>query len=447
MSSPTLPAPARRQALSLLGEVRRKRGRARDIMRGSAALEALSARDRALVTRLVLGTITARGLVDSVVFSHVRRPSSLEPVVRDALALATFELLFLGTPAAVCVSEGVELVRTARPRAAGLANAVLRRVADEDVPRRREACVRVDEQGGCETADLAWVSGYPAWLLERVARERSREQARLLALSATEPAPVWVSVNRARHTLEEGRRLLDGAGLEPHAVEGMEGTFRLGAPADLARSGLVDDVDVVVADLSAQEVARRVASVAGECILECGQGRGTKSVLIEGFSLDAGGPREIVGIDSEAFKVRVASARMRRGGLDRWVRCLEADARSLGPSVTGSFDVVFVDAPCSGTGTLRRHPEIAWSVTEADVDELSSLQLDILAGVASRVRDGGILAYATCSVLEQENEGVIDAFLEGEAGDGFARLSPDVRFDPAPSGPDGHYLCLMRHGL
>lgn len=109
-------SPARRQALSLLGEARRRGGRARDIMRGSQALESLSVRDRALVTRLVLGTIAARGLVDAVVDSHVRRRSSLEPVVRDALALTTFELLFLETPQAVCVSEGVELVRKTRPR-------------------------------------------------------------------------------------------------------------------------------------------------------------------------------------------------------------------------------------------------------------------------------------------------------------------------------------------
>ena len=224
----------------------------------------------------------------------------------------------------------------------------------------------------------------------------------------------------------------------------MPGALLLERPADLARSGLVTDVDVVVADLSAQEVARRVWSAGDGRILECGQGRGTKSILLQGFSLDAGAATEIVGVDSEAFKVKVANARMRRAGLDGHVRCLEGDARSPGRVVDGEFDTVFVDAPCSGTGTLRRHPEIAWTRTADDVSALSELQLELVVAASRKVEPGGTLAYATCSVLEEENEGLVARFQATPEGRVFEHAGEGLRTSPAPDGPDGHFLALLR---
>ena len=136
-------APARTVALRVLGEVRRRDGRAREILRSDAQVTALDVRDRALVMRLVLGVVASMGLIDSFIDSHLKGRAKLEPKVRDALRLSAFELTFLSTPPAVAVSEGVELVRSVRPKAASLANAVLRKVAQVDVPQRAEALSRV----------------------------------------------------------------------------------------------------------------------------------------------------------------------------------------------------------------------------------------------------------------------------------------------------------------
>ena len=440
---------ARVVAASVLGDVRRRDARARDLLRTSSRLSDLDVRDRAFASRLVLGVVGASGLLDVVINQHVARPR-LEPKVRDALRLASFELLFLSTPAQVAVSQGVELVRGVRPRAAGMANAVLRRVAERDVPRRTLALERVRAHNE-SVQDLALVSGYPAWLVERVWRERGQEAARDFACSAAEPAPVFVMTNLASCSAQEAYDLLAQKGLSPRAAQ-LEGSYVLDAPASLAASGLLDDALVVVADLSAQRVAGLVAPEPGMRVLEVGQGRGTKTILLQSRAIGAGGPAEVVGIDSEAFKVDVSRRRMSRAGLAQSVCSLvfdacDLDSSELPPELRDPFDLVFVDAPCSGTGTLRRHPEIAWRLGERDVTQLAQLQVRMLVSASARVREGGRLCYATCSVLREENQDVVRLFLDSEAGREFCVDGKAFVSHPSPQGPDGHFCaCLVRKG-
>ena len=451
-------APARKAALSVFSKRRRRDGHARDLLRNSEAIAALDPRDRALASRLVLGATAAVGTLDACIDAYVNRPSSLEPRVRDALELATFEALYLETPGSALVSQGVELVRSVSPRAAGMANAVLRKVLERERPRVREARERVADAGSAVNAeDLALVAALPLWLVERVLSARGEAAAREFCLAELEPAPVFVATNRARHDEAEACELLEAAGLAPRPTW-LAGSFLLDAPAGLATSGLVDAVDVVVADLAAQEVAQRAAARAGEHVLEVGQGRGSKSVLLQNEALLSGGFAQIEAVDAVPFKVEVATRRMELAGLAEHVQSHALDARLLAGSdlpsaLAGTFDLVFVDAPCSGTGTMRRHPEIAWSLAESDITgtgSLSELQLEILSAAAARVARGGRLVYATCSVLPEENEQVVEAFLEGEAGQDFelehlAEKNPYLQTLPERAGNDGHFCaCLKR---
>lgn len=388
----------------------------RDLLRTSDALSGLDVRDRALATRLALGATAAAGALDRVIDSHLRRGARLEPRVRDALRLSAFELLYLGTRADACVSQGVELVRGVAPRAAGLANAVLRRVAAEDVPALSAARSRV-ATGDFDASDLACVGALPEWLCERALASLGPADAAAWAARALEPAGAWVAANRARHTCEAAERLLEEAGCSP-APGPVPGSFSLGDPARLAGSGLVERVDVLPCDVSAQEVALACAPAPGERVLEVGQGRGTKTVLLEGAACAAGGPCEVTAVELSGRKSTLAARRMEAAGLAGHVRCVAADARGLDEAY-GTFDLVFVDAPCTGTGTLARHPEIAWSLEPEAPGELAALQLDILAAAAACVRPGGRLVYATCSVLAEENEHVVDGFLASPAGSAF----------------------------
>lgn len=434
--------PARRCALAIAGERRRRGARARDLLRSSEAMVGLPERDRALAMRLVMGSVAAEGELDRAIDSHLARGSRsrprLEPRVRDALRLASFELLYLETPDEVCVSQGVELVRGVASRAAGLANAVLRRVAEKDVPALAAARRRV-ASGDFGVADLARVGALPEWLCARALDDLGPEAAAAWARSALEPVGATVAANRARHSTEVARGLLVEAGCDPSPGP-LPGSLVLGRPAALAASGLVERVDVLPCDLAAQEVALAAAPAPGSRVLEVGQGRGTKTILLEGAAVVAGGPCEVVAVEADPRKSALAARRMEAAGIAGHVRCLTCDGRGLDASL-GCFDLAFVDAPCSGSGTLARHPEIAWSLSEQGVAELATLQLELLRAAAARVRGGGELVYATCSLLAEEDERVVGAFLASDAGARFSLV--EARRTSLP-GADTHFLARLR---
>lgn len=420
-------APARRAALDVMVACRRRGGRARDLLRNSSIVEALEPRDRALTTRLVLGCVGTLGALDAAINVHAHAASKIEPLVRDALRLAAFETMFLSTEPAVSVSQGVELVRCVVPNAAGMANAVLRRISEMERAQVAAARERLNT-GDIDDVTVACAGGMPLWLAHEFIQSMGPEQASELALGVTEPAPIFVAANSVNHSYSEVEGLLEEAGLEPVA-QPLPGAYVLATPANLARSGFVGRCVVLPCDLSSQLVAHIAAVGPTRRLLEIGQGRGTKSVLMAAISRRIGGSAHIVSCEVDEGKVRISRARMEAAGVDEDVECIQLDARMLDfdsapDAVKGEFDAVFIDAPCTGVGTLRRHPEITWSVTEdkldpTNVESLPALQRALLRAAASHVRLGGALIYATCSPLLQEDEAVVQAFLSSEEGSRF----------------------------
>lgn len=389
--------------------------------------------DRALAMRLILGVTAACGELDRVIQSHYDKPlKRLEPNVLDALRIAAFEALYLETPDHVAVSQGVELARHARPQAAGLANAILHRVVDFDVPALEASRGRL-ATGEYMVLDLQRVGGLPEWLAARAYKVLGPAAAADFARRVLEPACPSVAANLALHSVDETRALLAKVGCEP--TDGpVEGSFKLGSMARLTSSPLVRNCDVLPCDLAAQEVVSMLPVGEGTRVLEVGSGRGTKSILMAA----RGG--EVTAVEVGAERSRQAAERMGWAGVGDHVLCVCDDGRWL-KSIEGAFDLCFVDVPCSGTGTLSRHPEIAWRLDAADVESLSALQLELLTCAAAHVAKGATLAYSTCSILSEENEDVVSAFLASEAGRGF-ELADQHR--TSIEGADRHFLALLR---
>ena len=479
-------SPARTTALHLLGIQRRRSGRARDLLRGAQEMRSLRSRGKALATRLVLGVNAAAGELDWRIDGFAAKPGQLEPRVRDALRLSAFELLYLETPRQVAASQGVELVRSVQPRAARMANAVLRRIADcrGEVDAARAAVGAMAEGGPvASTDDLCRASGYPAWFARRLVADLGAERAALACLCALEAAPVYVACGRMDANEPEVAARLEDLGLAV-SPDGLPGSWELGGAAGLAASGLLERSDVVVSDLAAQVVCRVAAPARGR-ELEVGQVRGTKSLLLaramgECVAEDDARPEPwVVGCEVVASKVESCVARMGRAGLAGVVTSVSFDAtrlaeRDVPVELAGPFETVLVDAPCSGTGTMRRHPEIPWlldpeALAASAEGSLPALQLRMLSAAASRVAPGGELVYATCSVLAVENEGVVRAFLESPAGARFERAdvldavgvrslpaagraivaanrteTGTFQSSPAPGSYDGHFCARLR---
>ena len=448
---------ARMAAYRTLSIARERDAYVRELVNSASAQEVLGhlkAEDRAFARVLALGVCATGGTLDEALDRFIAKPSKVAPGVRDALRISAYELLFLGKPAHVVVSQGVELVRSRAKSAAGLANAVLRRVAEN-----AQAFMAESQAHRC---------GIPAWLYERLVAELGQERADEFALACLEPAPVfvanvpmWVSDRKAADAFA-------AAGLLVEPCEGVPGAWRALEPAKVPACELVEQSQAVVADFAAQAVAFLAAPEPGDRVLEVGSGRGTKTILMAGHAHRAQGAARIWALDTHAFKGQLAAKRLEAARV-MGVQQVTGDACKLdeAPGLPAQFDHVLVDAPCSGTGTLRRHPEITWSVSPESVTSCAQLQLAMLKSVGPRVAAGGQLTYATCSVLREEDEAVVEAFLaspEGadfevvpvadvpdarnqEAVDLMAGLSTPQRFlrtYPKQACCDGHFCAVLR---
>ena len=417
-------APARAAALDLAAQYRRKHARMRDFLRTSHRMDVLGEKDRALATRLLLGSVSAVGELDRVLASYLPKRRHLEPKLRDALRLATFEILYLHTPKHVAVSQGVEMARRASAQATGLANAILRRIATDVSPRVDKAYARLragnDE---CLLEDLAHVSGQPDWLCQKLVASMGASVATSLLPHVLEPAPVYVA-------LREGLSHDVLSAFDPYASVAPQ-SFFLESPAGLAASDLVAHAKVLPADISSQLVALLALSGREKTLLEIGQGRGTKTILLQQNAALLNHALYITAIDIDPQKVETARKRLVEAAVDNQVTSVVFNAAELGAreasgelpgELAHTFDTVFIDAPCSGAGTLRRHPEIGWSLDEGAVCSdgiLPKVQKDILVAASRKVAAHGTLVYATCSPLYEEDEAVVEAFLATEDGSSF----------------------------
>lgn len=406
-------APARRVALEVLVETERRGAYTREVLKSSTAYRQLDSLDQAFAQRLALGVTATVGCLDDLLNQFLSKPGKVSPRVRMALRIAIFELLYLATPSEVAVSQGVELVRSQASAAAPLANAVLRRVAEgaagflvaDDAAPEHRAVVRAARR-----------SGLPVWLVRELMASLDGGCFEALVGSQLEPAPVAFHLHPA----------CDAESLVVDSPSPFPGCVVPAHPGALLRSGLLDTAHAVASDEHAQLVAT-MATQEGSC-LEIGAGRGTKSFVISAQARRAGiEGRRHVAVDLFEQKCAQNLERLHAAGFND-VRAFAGDATDLSsvlePLDQGGapalFDVVLLDAPCSGTGTMRRHPEIPWRLNRSDCQrDLPALQLSLLVAASARVAPGGSLLYATCSVLAAENEGVVDAFLASEAGSGF----------------------------
>jgi 16S rRNA (cytosine967-C5)-methyltransferase len=384
---------------ALLGRQLARSGLARSGLAGSA----LTPRDQSLATQLVYGTLAWQGYLDHLIAAFSKRPpQALDAPVRTALRLGVFQMSRLTRiPDFAAVDTTVNLIKRFRGGAAvGLVNAVLRRAAAGW--QRVAFPVRADDPVGYLTTTLS----HPRWLVERWLASYGLDETEALLRANNEPAPTMLRVNRRRSEPEALLAQLRAAG---HAVAAAAYSpvglcvQHGGSPERV--SGYADGVCSLQGEAS-QLVGFMVSPRPGDRVLDACAAPGGKTTHLAELMDDRG---EIVALDANGRGLERLRAMARRLGLT----CLRpqlADARKWQP-VGEAFDAVLADVPCSGLGTLREHPEVKWRRTPADITELARLQGAILSAVARRVRPGGTLVYATCTLTDEENDAQLAAFL------------------------------------
>ena len=373
-----------------------------------------SARDQGLATRLVYATIAWQGFLDHIAGAFSRRPvSELDPPVRTLLRLGLCQMCVLTRiPAFAAVDTSVRLARSFRGgAAAGLLNAVLRRAAtgwrNVALPDRA-----IDPAG---FLSVRW--SHPRWLVERWVAAYGLDEAERLLQANNEAAPSVLRLNRMKGDAASLLAQLRGAGVDavPSRFAPCGVQLEQGAGPD-ALPGYDEGLFCAQGEAS-QLVALLVAPVPGARVLDACAAPGGKTTHLAELMDDRG---EVVALDVHPRGVGRIVRLADRLGLSS-VRAQVADASvwqppGWRPGTPGPFDAILVDAPCSGLGTLRQHPEVKWRRTPSDVTTLAHLQRAVLSHVAAFVRPGGVLVYATCTLSREENEDVVAASLGADTG-------------------------------
>ena len=392
---------ARRAALEALERCRREGAWSAACLDAVQKKYALERRDAALTARLCLGVLQNSAYCDYYIGLYsARRTDSLQPRLLDVLRLGTYQLLFLDKiPARAAVNECVALCRSAgMERASGLVNAVLRRIAEN-----REQLPEIPGEG---TAD--WLSrrySHPLWLVERLLREHEYAFTEAFLKANNEVPGLTIQVNTRKVPAEDYERALSRARIAFREWPELPGCLELEGGAVTALPGYEEGL-FYVQDRAARCAVEAAGAASGMRVLDACAAPGGKSFAA---AIAMGDEGSILSCDIHEKKLRLIESGAERLGL-RSIRTQACDAREVLPASHKAFDLVIADVPCSGLGVIRKRPEIR-EKKESEIAGLPAVQIEILQALSACVKRGGTLLYSTCTVLQAENEEIIEDFL------------------------------------
>lgn len=400
----------------------------------------LDSRDAALTTRLCFGVLQNRLLLDYYLgkLSTVKL-EKMEPAVRNALRLGAYQVLSLDrVPDHAAVSEAVDLARkgSKNPRSAGLVNGVLRSLV------RQKDSLEPPE-------DPAVRYSHPQWLADLFTRRLGREEATALMAANNGEPPTCAQVNTTKATVEEVTDSLRAEGVEvqPHAW--LPNCLLLSHTGSLEELAAFREGLFYIQDAAAKLAVLAADPREGMDVLDACAAPGGKSFAA---AIAMWGKGKVVSCDIHPHKMDLIQAGAKRLGLD----CITTevlDGRECKEEFLDGFDLVLADVPCSGLGIIRKKPDIRYKDPKP-LEGLPRVQKAILDNVCRYVRPGGVLLYATCTLLERENEDVVRAFLDKHKDFTLERFQLPGDFEgaregmvtcwPHRHGTDGFFFAKLR---
>jgi 16S rRNA (cytosine967-C5)-methyltransferase len=396
-----------------------------------------TARDAALATELVYGTLRWQRYLDWILSPHSRRRlASLDPRPRTLLRMTAYQLVFLERiPPFAAVDDAVSLARQrAKPGVPEFVNAVLRAFTRRG-PREREPAPPADP-----IEALALRGSFPTWLAHRWVTRYGLDETSALMRAMNERPPLTLRANALRTTRDAlAGRLRDGDQVETtptrYAPEGLIATGG-GRPGSWRAFA---DGALAVQDEASMLIARLLEPRAGDTVADACAAPGTKTTHLAELMANTG---RIHAFDPQPARLALVGEAAARLGVTI-VETHHGTVQTLASGFAAACDGVLVDAPCSNLGVLRRNPEVKWRREPGDVVASAVRQREILAAAGTMVKPGGRLVYATCSLEPEENDEVVAAFL---AARGDFAPDPPLQF-PLALDPDGVLRCRpQRHG-
>lgn len=276
----------------------------------------------------------------------------------------------------------------------------------------------------------------PNWLYERLAKELGNEMVEPIMQIQNEEPPVFIRVNTMKTTKDALYETLLSEGLSPERTS-ITNAIRMGDAGRLFKTKAFFEGKYEVQDLHSQQVSLMAAPQPGQRVIDACAGAGGKTLHLAALMHNKG---KIIALDVSAKKLQELQRRVKKAGISM-VETRTIDTKKVIKRLEASADLVLIDAPCSGTGVLRRNPDIRWFLDEKELNRLIGIQQELLNDFIHCVKPGGKLVYSTCSILPSENEKQIEKFLQQHS---HCTLELEQRLEATHQGGDGFYVAVIR---
>lgn len=389
-------------------------------------------KDKALLAELCYGVMRVLPQLDQCISACLNKPfKGKQRIIHQLLLLGCYQLYFTRIPAHAAISETAEACRQlGHESLVKVVNGVLRNIQRQQQP--------------LSEANDTLKYNFPAWIIKKLQVAYPAQWLQIVENSQQRP-PMWLRNNRQQQSREQYLQRLQQQAIEATAGNS-DDAIMLSSPVDVAQLPDFGAGAVSVQDGAAQWAAQLLDAQAGELVLDACAAPGGKSCHI----LERTPGIRLVAVDNDSKRLERVNQNLQRLGLD--AQLFVGDAAAIDSWWQGpQFDRILLDAPCSATGVIRRHPDIKWLRKAADIAELSHLQAQILDHCWQWLKPGGILLYATCSIMPEENHQQIAAFLARTADAELQAItasqencSPDWQILPGQDNMDGFYYAKLQ---
>ncbi|MBO0461931.1 16S rRNA (cytosine(967)-C(5))-methyltransferase RsmB [Enterococcus sp. DIV1298c] len=408
----------------------------------------LNPKDVGLFTELVYGTISRQRLLEFYLAPLIVKAKKVDDWVKTLLYLSIYQLEYLDkVPDHAILNEAVEIAKVkGNPGTGKFVNGVLRNYLRQERPSLETITDPIER--------LAVAISLPTWLTQRFVDQIGYEETEKLGLSLYRPSHVSARIDTRRMSREEALQVLQEEGLDVKASE-ISPQGIIAEKGRLASSTLFHDGVMTIQDESSMLVAPAMQIEPEFHVLDACAAPGGKTTHIATF-LDPTCGGEVVALDVHEHKVKLIEENAQRLGVANAVYAQKMDAREIKEEFApAQFDRILVDAPCSGFGLLRRKPDIRYKKNANELANLPAIQLAILESAATALKPSGILTYSTCTVLKEENQEVIAAFLANHPDFETIDVSTDpvlqssikekmLTLYPHQFYTDGFFICCLR---
>jgi len=434
---------ARDTALEVLMQVAKANAWSDGSLKRTIAKNGLDSRDAALATRISYGVIQNKMLLDYYIDVWCsQRADHLEPVILNILRIGAYQILFMDKiPHRAAVNEAVEMTkRWGRPRASAMVNAILRKFVTNwmDMPALPQGT----------TADYLSIRySHPKWLVKQLLDILGPEETEQYLKMNNETVPTTIQINPLRVTAEALEKELVAAGVTVQKHPWQEGCFEIVGTGDIEGLKAFQEGHFTVQDAAARLVSTVAAPVGNERVMDVCSAPGGKSFAL---AMDMGDKGDILSCDVHPHKLKLIENGASRLGL-KSIRTALADGSENHAAWVEQADLVVADVPCSGLGIIRKKPDIRYK-NPKELAKLPAIQKAILDNASTYVCHGGILVYSTCTVLPEENELLVERFLQEHADfemTPFTLPQPigategQLTLWPQRYGTDGFYICRL----